>query len=76
MREKPFVGMRVDVLSADGKEDLGRGTIEEVMPLLEEETGLICLEAYPSWIALDTGEMRKGIRCWWTPMGEERIETK
>ena len=69
MRIKAKEGLRVQVHSADKKEDLGKGTIEEVNALNIE--GWI-IPDYPSRIVLDSGKVTEGCDCWWFPLGEQK----
>ena len=57
-------GTRVHVFSPNRIEYLGEGTIEKVEELHMEDSDIV-ISDYPSRIALDSGEVTEGIKCWW-----------
>ena len=71
-------GMRVQILTADKKRNLGLGTITEVgdfwvqYPDGGEEK---LTDNYPGKIILDNGRVTEGIKCWWYPINESQSES-
>ena len=64
-------GMRIHVFSANQKDNWGYGTIEKVEKLYCENELLCC--DYPSVIKCDSGKATEGIKCWWFPIGDNKI---
>ena len=60
--------MRIHVFSPD-KEDLGLGTVIDVVDLVDDETGVVFSTDFPI-IRLDSGQEITGLDCFWTPIIE------
>jgi len=67
------IGLRVRVLSADKKEELGDGIISG---LVDVDLGSECVIRTPK-IKLDSGDELYGMECWWISVAEaNEIEKK
>ena len=60
-------GMRIHAFSSDSSEDLGLGTIIDVVDLADEYTGIVFSANFPI-IRLDDGKEITGLDCWWHPV--------
>ena len=72
-------GMRVQVLSANKKRNMGLGTItivSELIYLHEDGREELLSKHYPFQIVLDNGRATEGCKCWWYPIKESQSEQK
>jgi len=72
--QKAEKGMRIHVFSSDSSEDLGIGTIIDVVDLVDDDTGSVISENFPI-IQLDSGKEITGLDCWWSPVEEMKNQT-
>ena len=64
MTQKTEKGMRIHAFSSDSSEDLGLGTIIDVVDLVDDDTGSVISENFPI-IQLGSGKQITGLDCWW-----------